>query len=656
MARGVYRSGQIGLINIPTLSGSEYKSLASGFSDLENRINSIVTYSTQQGAIAAKTKAAEFVASNPLTIADVGTMSGEQKQKYFGDQNTVYGREMKILQSGLLAADAVNVGREQIQKLEQDTLLTFAATGFIDSSQYDEDVSAIVNGISEALVGIDVDEAIKAKNTLGINAKSSLQKITNQEVERIQFVRREKAEAASALVMSDLELLAETYGSQIPYVNETTGKEEFIDTETYVQDLIADTTQNLIAAGSPLGETFLADAQTAYYGSVRTYIEKHFRETTILTDAESIYEEVVNGDFGGDTERKAMYDNLPQEYKDQVLKNVDTWYSNLITAEQKLDEANLERFNNNLTGIKVDFYGSFSIAGQEGINIRESALDDAFALAPIDDGALYKELQKYLIDKDLDVVSDPRVKADLEERIRNKTAEYEEIQAASGVTISHADASGLATLWLTTQDKGITNILDRIALKADWTYDAEVQAERVGLLVDQELKMRADAKTTKLNKIASQVYDFAMSEIPTEEGTRKPTLAEVEAYALDRYNNYDTEVQNKVITDLKTDLRTRALNNKQLGINSTKFIEYANEYNGKLGDLNVRDIASGDLIKFDQGTISKYFLNDIEGAKRLKTMLDRIILSITDSEEKQHWTKLKSQTELLIANYGIMEE
>lgn len=653
MARGVYRSGQIGLINIPTLSGSEYKALASGFSDLENRIDSIVTYSTQQGAIAAKTKAAEFVASNPLTLADVGGMSGEQKQKYFGDQNTVYGREMKILQSGLLAADAVNVGREQIQKLEQDTLLTFAATGFIDSAQYDEDVSAIVNGISEALVGIDVDEAIKAKNTLGINAKSSLQKITNQEVERIQFVRREKAEAASALVMSDLELLAETYGSQIPYVNETTGKEEFIDTETYVQDLIADTTQNLIAAGSPLANTFVADAQTAYYGSVRTYIEKHFLDTTTLTDAEAIYKEVINGDFGGDKERQGLYDDLPQEYKDSILTNVDAWYANLIQAEENIETANLLRFKNNITKIQQQYYQSYTVDGQEGETMRMDSLNAAQAMSLIDGGALYKELQEDLLSRGRDLVTDPKVKADIEEAIRNKTATYEEIIDARGVYLSHDDASDLADLWLTTQDEGIKKVLDIIALKADWTYDAELAAERLGVLMPGEETNRATAVMLKLNDIASKVYDFKRTNIIEDGQSRKPTLLEIETYANNLYDNYNNTTTVNVIDDIKNNLRTSKFNNTSLNVLSPTFIKLANDYHKQLGEHAVLDPSTGNLVVFNTGNMNKYFLNDIEGSRRLETLLDRIIIVDPDADKKFYWTQLQIQAQNLTAQYGL---
>ena len=337
MARGVYRGGQVNIIDIPSLSSADLKTQASGFSNLNTKIEQVLSFSLQEGAVAAKQKAQEFVASNPLMFADIGSLSAEEKQKYFGDQGTVFGQEVKVLQSGLLATDAKNSGKILIENLERQYLINFANTGEIDLAKFNEDVSSIVNGTAEALAGIDVDEAIAVKNSLGIAAKSSFESIANKQIEKIQLERKLKAEGAAEVTLENIRLLVEANGANMTYIDEASGEERIVNTLNVASEMIDDQYKSLVAAGSETADEFLANANQKYHQSSQTYIEKYFKEQTVLSEnSEAFYEDVVNGSFGGDMNRATLYTSLPQSYKDNVLSNLNTWFDGLVAAEDDL--------------------------------------------------------------------------------------------------------------------------------------------------------------------------------------------------------------------------------------------------------------------------------------------------------------------------------
>lgn len=621
MARGVYKGGQVNIIDIPSLSSADLKTQASGFSNLNTKIEEVLSFSLQEGAVAAKQKAQEFVASNPLMFADIGSLSAEEKQKYFGDQGTVFGQEVKVLQSGLLATDAKNSGKILIENLERQYLINFANTGEIDLAKFNEDVSSIVNGTAEALAGIDVDEAIAVKNSLGIAAKSSFESIANKQIEKIQLERKLNAESAAEVTLENIRLLVEANGANMTYIDEASGEERVANTLNVASEMIDDQFKSLVAAGSETADEFLANANQKYHQSSQTYIEKYFKEQTVLSEnSEAFYEDVVNGTFGGDMNRATLYTSLPQSYKDKVLSNLNNWFDGLVKAEDDLAKSRGFLAQDNKTNITVSYYGSYAIPGEEGEQQRADALQAAQAYAAIDEGALFKELTEDTITKNLDVVTIPSVLTDLEEELYAGTLQYNEILRETGVRISHEDASKLKVDLFTLQKLRIDKVLDGIAARMDWVTGKEEAAQRLQGITNDDLKLQAIEKDNKINKIRAAVNEYAVTLISEEvegiEVQRRPTIKEIEDFAKSYESNYDNVVREE-ITQLKGSLQS-------MGVIGQLFLDQANKYHKDLGDLTVRD-GNGDLVEFQIGNSSKYFLNDEDSAERLILLINNLI-------------------------------
>lgn len=172
-----YEGGLVSGINIPSINNNaQYRTLASGFEDLENRLNKITQFSNQQLNLSAIRKGEEDVAKNPVTFKNFNeAKTQEEKQNLLGGKgNSVYDRTVQENQRKYLVLEMQAQGINLIAKEKANSVDQYGRP-IISTEEYKENLTAISEGLYNSVLEIDPNAALLVKNSLNetINSHSN---------------------------------------------------------------------------------------------------------------------------------------------------------------------------------------------------------------------------------------------------------------------------------------------------------------------------------------------------------------------------------------------------------------------------------------------------------------------------------------------------
>ena len=163
-----YEGGLVSGINIPNINNNaQYRTLASGFADLENRLNKITQFSNQQLTLSTIRKGEEDVAKNPVTFKNFNeAKTQEEKQNLLGGKgNSVYERTVQENQRKYLVLEMQAQGINLIAKEKANSVDKYGRP-IISTEEYKENLTAISEGLYNSVLEIDPSAALLVKNSL----------------------------------------------------------------------------------------------------------------------------------------------------------------------------------------------------------------------------------------------------------------------------------------------------------------------------------------------------------------------------------------------------------------------------------------------------------------------------------------------------------
>ena len=172
-----YEGGLVAGINIPNINNNaQYRTLASGFADLENRLDKITKFSNQQLTLSTIRKGEEDVAKNPVTFKNFNlAKTQEEKQNLLGGKgNSVYERTVQENQRKYLVLEMQAQGINLIAKEKANSVDKYGRP-IISTEEYKENLTAISEGLYNSVLEIDPSAALLVRSSLNetINSHSN---------------------------------------------------------------------------------------------------------------------------------------------------------------------------------------------------------------------------------------------------------------------------------------------------------------------------------------------------------------------------------------------------------------------------------------------------------------------------------------------------
>ena len=172
-----YEGGLVAGINIPNINNNaQYRTLASGFADLENRLDKITKFSNQQLTLSTIRKGEEDVAKNPVTFKNFNlAKTQEEKQNLLGGKgNSVYERTVQENQRKYLVLEMQAQGINLIAKEKANSVDKYGRP-IISTEEYKENLTAISEGLYNSVLEIDPNAALLVRSSLNetINSHSN---------------------------------------------------------------------------------------------------------------------------------------------------------------------------------------------------------------------------------------------------------------------------------------------------------------------------------------------------------------------------------------------------------------------------------------------------------------------------------------------------
>ena len=360
--RKTFEGGLVGGINIPSIGFEQYRAQASMFSDLETRLNTITKFALQKGTEAALDRAEDFVASNPLTYNKVVDLSKEEKEDLIPSKNNAYAKKVRELQSNALSLDIEVKAKMAITNLELKYKKQQAETGTTDSVAYNNEVSAVINGYTDAMAGINIGEANKLQASLNLAGNTSYKSILENEITTIKAKRINEAETLAIIDSLDNVKFIEQHGRTVLSVSP--GGPDAAPIETNVQDIIRErrkqTYDNLLSAGSPKTEELIKEDIEAEKEAYSNYIKKSFIDTDPINikDTYAIADNITNekNRFNGNKKLLDVWNTLGDEEKRKIIESAEKWEKDKINEIEAKEKVVAERLDGTIQESVSNYY------------------------------------------------------------------------------------------------------------------------------------------------------------------------------------------------------------------------------------------------------------------------------------------------------------
>lgn len=559
MARGIYRSGNVRGVDVPSVGFQQYKAQASLFSDLEQRINSIREFAIKAGTEESIERGKAFALENPVSYSDYINADPVERERLLSDGKfTAYDKAVRATRTNLLTSEIESVAINQLNLERKAAMLNIGTENEISLDELQNSMAGSIDGYVESLEA-DPDAAMALYSSLTTKAntiyKDYSDKITEYALEDIKLV-------TVAASQNALELIPSYVGQNSidDEGNVTTWKQQL--------DLVKNSTINKLikARVSPTQLTkFITDWENKTQEAIQT----------------KLYDRYVNTDFGIESVENAniVVDNFEKQiFPDSVAQSL---YDNLTDKASFQDE--VEDWRDAIVANKNAVYTETERVAKADVAGLNNLIDVALSEGDLDTLDRTIEVLKDKAKKDpanyseaysdaIDLVGPVRGNSMIDEYSRLENGIYSGDITRSDINIAaqkglitrglNSELSRLLSLLESQQDEAMIEaknmIRQNLSLPLLDTSGNVMEDNILTLDDDERIKARAEvaAAMVKIDTWRAQNEDYTANQLLsyTQELINAPLLLqEQEANATKVYSEVNTMLQSTKIKKLFRD-------------------------------------------------------------------------------------------------------
>jgi len=413
-ARQEYRGGIVRGFTIPSVNFNQFDAQTNLASELDKRLNVVKKFAMEKGRAAAVERAVDYVAGNAPDLHGFATAGNEYRKQlvesgYFegkvtADTNNLFDKALQEAQLNVIKSKLESIATQDFNNILLNEKLRLDAGEPGDFNAAAGQITAVVNGLSDALVGVDGSAALDVKATLAKTGDTYFKSIGELHVEA-QARRQRQADYISLEDFQQkmvLEIVTDGALRPVPSgaIDESTGTPLMENTIDSIEDAIDEKADIMI--GSQVEPSFLATwkqetlnlaldtlAKTAL---TRVAGEVDASSQTTLHNMKSNYlnNKYVNKNLGDDPEIKAVAEILEKRnvdkyntFNDNMVKIIE----DKLTANKNKEAYEIEQDLKNYNAKKLEYYRATTRTEAETIleelrtGLSDGSVDLGFAPA-----------------------------------------------------------------------------------------------------------------------------------------------------------------------------------------------------------------------------------------------------------------------------------
>jgi hypothetical protein len=394
---GLVRGGAVVNVAFP-----QYQVMASGMDSLNQKLDRINDFALKKLDKDMERAGIKYAAENPISTDQFLDANPDQKNKMVkGNPNTTYGSAIRATQLNLLTSQITMKAQNDFADLK-----TKAYANNMDLETYTNELNAIVNGYTDAVLEVDGEASIVANAKLATTANTYLTSYSdkllkdyknmkdatvlsysNQTIEEIPDIVKGGAE--QSINGPDGQPLLGENGEPIKLSLDDILKLRKQEKE---QELIV----NRISPEKLLQWSKDWDARVNREKAnflFSEYVDTPFNYKAGTNHANQIYKQVQNGNFGGYENLKKIYESLPEDKQKEFRTKVKEWKQSIIKAKEDDDTTLTLDKKDEVDNLKLKYYTARADGNYEE---AKQIVEEARAL----DDDLYIELSEKLDDDD----------------------------------------------------------------------------------------------------------------------------------------------------------------------------------------------------------------------------------------------------------------
>jgi hypothetical protein len=394
---GLVRGGAVVNVAFP-----QYQVMASGMDSLNQKLDRINNFALKKLDKDMERAGIKYAAENPISTDQFLDANPDQKNKMVkGNPNTTYGSAIRATQLNLLTSQITMKAQNDFADLK-----TKAYANNMDLETYTNELNAIVNGYTDAVLEVDGEASIVANAKLATTANTYLTSYSdkllkdyknmkdatvlsysNQTIEEIPDIVKGGAE--QSINGPDGQPLLGENGEPIKLSLDDILKLRKQEKE---QELIV----NRISPEKLLQWSKDWDARVNREKAnflFSEYVDTPFNYKAGTNHANQIYKQVQNGNFGGYENLKKIYESLPEDKQKEFRTKVKEWKQSIIKAKEDDDTTLTLDKKDEVDNLKLKYYTARADGNYEE---AKQIVEEARAL----DDDLYIELSEKLDDDD----------------------------------------------------------------------------------------------------------------------------------------------------------------------------------------------------------------------------------------------------------------
>ncbi len=394
---GLVRGGAVVNVAFP-----QYQVMASGMDSLNQKLDRINNFALKKLDKDMERAGIKYAAENPISTDQFLDANPDQKNKMVkGNPNTTYGSAIRATQLNLLTSQITMKAQNDFADLK-----TKAYANDMDLDTYTNELNAIVNGYTDAVLEVDGEASIVANAKLATTANTYLTSYSdkllkdyknmkdatvlsysNQTIEEIPDIVKGGAE--QSINGPDGQPLLGENGEPIKLSLDDILKLRKQEKE---QELIVNniSPEKLLQWSKDWDARVNREKANFLFSE---YVDTPFNYKAGTNHANQIYKQVQNGNFGGYENLKKIYESLPEDKQKEFRTKVKEWKQSIIKAKEDDDTTLTLDKKDEVDNLKLKYYTARADGNYEE---AKQIVEEARAL----DDDLYIELSEKLDDDD----------------------------------------------------------------------------------------------------------------------------------------------------------------------------------------------------------------------------------------------------------------
>ena len=394
---GLVRGGAVVNVAFP-----QYQVMASGMDSLNQKLDRINNFALKKLDKDMERAGIKYAAENPISTDQFLDANPDQKNKMVkGNPNTTYGSAIRATQLNLLTSQITMKAQNDFADLK-----TKAYANNMDLDTYTNELNAIVNGYTDAVLEVDGEASIVANAKLATTANTYLTSYSdkllkdyknmkdatvlsysNQTIEEIPDIVKGGAE--QSINGPDGQPLLGENGEPIKLSLDDILKLRKQEKE---QELIVNniSPEKLLQWSKDWDARVNREKANFLFSE---YVDTPFNYKAGTNHANQIYKQVQNGNFGGYENLKKIYESLPEDKQKEFRTKVKEWKQSIIKAKEDDDTTLTLDKKDEVDNLKLKYYTARADGNYEE---AKQIVEEARAL----DDDLYIELSEKLDDDD----------------------------------------------------------------------------------------------------------------------------------------------------------------------------------------------------------------------------------------------------------------